>query len=244
VPRPSFSVVGPIFISHSSEDVKALDLMSTAIQRAMRHQIRIFRTTHMSTGENWRQQVIDGIRASAVMLLLASPRTFSSVEVCFELGVAAALEKRVIPCLIEFNPKELPLGLDEIQAVDLWSSVGWSRLLNDLALISGFHGEVDPDVTDVIDELRGESELLECRALGRTVELRNKGNVTMFDLHASDETGTGPEWLARLRRDLLDPGDAIDVMRAHNEGQMTIEMRWRAHGRPHFRRFDLPTVSR
>lgn len=243
VSETSLAVGGPIFISHSSQDAEALALASSGIQRALQHQVRIFRTTHMSTGENWRRQVINGINASAAMLLLASPHTFSSMEVCFELGVAAILEKRVIPCLLDFEPENLPLGLREIQAVDLRSPAGWSRLLTDLALIVGFQGHVDSDVTEVIDALRGESDALECRTLGRTLELRNVGDVPLYDLHATDASGSGPDWLTRLARDVLERSDRIDIMRGHREDALSLEMRWRAHGRPQFRRFDLPAVS-
>lgn len=91
-------------------------------------------------GDIWRQAIVDGIDASAVVLIALSPDSVRSEWVEIELRAALELKKNIIPLLV--RPLETPedqaayqrLGIDHIQYRDFTGGyeTGFAELLKDL----------------------------------------------------------------------------------------------------------------
>ena len=236
-------VPGPLFLSHSSSDATLLELFAEGLRSTLDGKVRLFNTSEviLEGGRDWRAQVLEGIHTSEAVLLLATPRAFHSLEVCFELGAAAAYSRAVIPCCVGLSPAHLPLGLDNVQAFDLTTTRGWAALLRELAIKSRYVGRVeDAQLTELAHVMAGRPDLLSVSARGRTLELRNLSDQRLRSLAAETSLTQEPEWLARINgRDLI-PADQLVIVRSPGEGEIVLEVSWDADRGPGQATFPLP----
>jgi hypothetical protein len=70
----------------------------------------------LKEGEKWRPQIDHNLKASKRFLVLISPEAIDSKWVHHETSMACGRDLDIIPVQIkEYKPKELPLGVEEVQ---------------------------------------------------------------------------------------------------------------------------------
>src|SRR5262249_20372638 len=105
-------------------------------------------------GDPWRDKIIESLRRSATVLVLASPDSVSSPWVNFEAGGAWVSERRVVPaCIKGMKPESLPAPLGHLQAVSLDSPDGLRILINLLSETAGLDKPTDFDFEEAADAI-------------------------------------------------------------------------------------------
>jgi len=107
-----------IFLSYAGADrTYARKLRSLLSQRP---NLRIFTTETLSAGEDWESELRDELAQSDLFMVLLSSNSVDSKWVLHELGAAWALNKPIIPIVI--NPEafsKIPVTLGELQSVEI-----------------------------------------------------------------------------------------------------------------------------
>lgn len=110
--------ISRIFLSYVGADRayarKLRDLLS------QRPNLRIFTTETLSAGEDWESKLKDELAQSDIFMVLLSSDSVDSKWVLHELGAAWALDKPIIPVVI--NPEafsKIPVTLHELQSVEI-----------------------------------------------------------------------------------------------------------------------------
>lgn len=107
-----------IFLSYVRADrTYALKLRSLLSQRP---NLSIFTTETLSAGEDWESKLKDELSRSDIFIVLLSSNSVDSKWVLHELGAAWALNKPIIPVVI--NPEvfsKIPVTLRETQLVEI-----------------------------------------------------------------------------------------------------------------------------
>ena len=100
-----------VFISHSSAD-KA---WTRRFADSLKHRgLRVWLDEeHMSTGQNWQQQVEKGLRGSELVLAVVNPKNLRDPNAFFELGAAVGMGKRVAMIVPEQMQTETELPISE-----------------------------------------------------------------------------------------------------------------------------------
>lgn len=127
-----------IFISYSHEDRALVDRLAHDLRQHGYTTWIDFEGIH--GGDIWKQAIVDGIFASAVVLVVLSPDSVVSAWVALELRAALAFGKRLIPLLVRKMRNEADqaaydaLNISEIQGIDFAAGyeAGFERLLRDL----------------------------------------------------------------------------------------------------------------
>jgi hypothetical protein len=76
----------------------------------------------LQPGERWSPAILDNMRASNWVLVLASRIASSSAYVNQEIGAVLLTSKKLVPIVWDMNPSELPGWLAQFQALDLRNS--------------------------------------------------------------------------------------------------------------------------
>ena len=88
-----------IFLSYLKRDLlEAMDLCSRLESIGFKVWIA---DREIAMGDNLNQKIEEGMRASDFIVIFSRSSSFSSPDIMFELGMAYALRKRVIPVIIE-----------------------------------------------------------------------------------------------------------------------------------------------
>lgn len=106
-----------IFLSYSSQDEPiARDIYSLLVDQ----KISVFLASiSLKPGKKWSQSILDNLRTSTWVFVLASRVACQSANVSQEFGGAWGLGKRIIPIVWDIDPKDLPGWLKEYQAINL-----------------------------------------------------------------------------------------------------------------------------
>lgn len=123
---------------HAEE--QSANALEKVLKKALLGGLDIFNSSNrqsISVGDPWRDRIIDTLKQSRCVLVLASPDSVSSPWVNFESGGAWVSGTRVIPCCIKgMKPSSLPAPLSHLQAVNLASSEDLRVLLKHLAEVA------------------------------------------------------------------------------------------------------------
>ena len=105
------------FISYSSEDKELAEFINKELKR---HEITSFMASDsLQAGQNWQQEILENLRNSKWVVLLASRAACSSAFVNQEIGGALLDSKKLIPIVWDMNPSELSGWLKNVQAIDM-----------------------------------------------------------------------------------------------------------------------------
>lgn len=184
------------FLSHSSHDGDKPALLVEALREATQGTLHFFSTSAkvLKAGSDWRAQVVEAIGYSAATILIATPRSTSSVEVAFELGVATAREKRVLVVTDgSMRPEALPLGLNTLEILNLSIDSDWKRLMHEMATIGNFMGDLkDVNLSVYASQFSPASDISVSRR-GHIVEIRNESDQDVLVVSARSLT-LGDHW--------------------------------------------------
>ena len=138
-----------VFISHIHEDEGCANAVEQVLRKSLLGALEVFNSSNrrsISVGDPWRDRIIETLKRSATVLVLASPESVSSPWVNFETGGAWIAGTRVIPsCIKGMKPESLPAPLSHLQAVSLDSPKGLRILLNRLSKTAGLDEPADFD---------------------------------------------------------------------------------------------------
>ena len=105
------------FISYSSEDEELAKFINKELKG---HEITSFMASDsLQAGQNWQQKILENLRNSKWVVLLASRAACSSAFVNQEIGGALHGSKNLIPIVWDMDPSELPGWLKSVQAIDM-----------------------------------------------------------------------------------------------------------------------------
>lgn len=234
-----------LFVSHSTLDHSLVGILADAVAHAYGGALRLYNTSAgvLRSGEDWRNQVLQAIRASNLVVVVATPDAFASREVCFEIGAAAALDKTIVPARAHLGAEDLPLGLDRLESPDLTTEDGWRRLLRDVAAQSDYLGEiVDTQAAAWAAQVTAFADALAVAAEGHAVYVRNQSRSQMAELHVEHiDSGEGG-WLSFLNDRAIEPQGEISGWRPSPHEHVRFEVSWLepATGRRHSTILEIP----
>ena len=105
------------FISYSIVDKELAEFVDKELKS---HRITSFMASDsLQPGQNWQQEILENLRSSKWIILLASQAACSSTFVNQEIGGALYASKKLIPIVWDMDPSELPAWLKSVQAIDM-----------------------------------------------------------------------------------------------------------------------------
>jgi WD40 repeat protein len=133
-----------VFLCHSEQD-KALTV--TLAKRLMRERITVWTSSvDIKTGAEFQQEINRGIEQADNLVYLISRSSLQSAYCQQEITYALALNKRIVPLLVEkIDLEEIPVGLRSLQFIDFtgYSEEGdrlaVDKLLNTLDTDAPYH---------------------------------------------------------------------------------------------------------
>ena len=106
-----------VFISYS---VKDENLAHFVRQHLLAHGLNVFlASVSLNSGERWTPQIIEALRASEWVFLLASRNALASANVQHEVGGAIFGKKKLVPIMWDVAPAELPRWVADYQGLVL-----------------------------------------------------------------------------------------------------------------------------
>ncbi len=108
-----------IFLSYTRADKEYADKLHRILSR--RFNFRVFTTEALSAGENWKSKLKTEISSCDIFVVLLSSNSVHSGWVLSELGAAWAINKVIIPVIINSESEvisKIPIDLRELQAVE------------------------------------------------------------------------------------------------------------------------------
>jgi hypothetical protein len=107
-------------ISYSTQDQRLADFIHAELSR---HAIEPFMASvSLQPGQHWSAEILNNLRTSNWVILLASRAACSSPFVNQEVGGALLTSKRLVPIVWDMSPTELPGWANQVQAIDLRGS--------------------------------------------------------------------------------------------------------------------------
>jgi len=105
------------FISYSTKDQELANFIHSELTR---QGLSVFMASvSLKPGENWTNVILNNLKASSWVILLASHHACQSAYVLQESGMAMITDKNLIPIVWDINPSELPGWIDRSHALDL-----------------------------------------------------------------------------------------------------------------------------
>jgi hypothetical protein len=109
------------FISYSSQDQRLANFVQSELSRL--GVSAFMASASIQPGAHWSPEIMNNLRDSNWVILLASRAACSSAFVNQEIGGALLGSKRLIPIIWDINPNELPGWARNVQAIDLRGSM-------------------------------------------------------------------------------------------------------------------------
>lgn len=122
------------FISYSSQDERIARFVNSELHRL--GVSSFMASASLQPGQHWSSEIINNLRTSNWVILLASRAAVNSAFVNQEIGGALINSKVLIPIVWDINPSELPGWARNVQAIDLRDST-IPGLQNQVAAIAG-----------------------------------------------------------------------------------------------------------
>jgi hypothetical protein len=123
-----------VFISYSHSDAGFATKLAKDLEKA-KYAVW-FDRTDIQTGSRWDDEIVKGLDASAVFLVLLSKASTASQNVKDEIGYALDHNKKVLPLLTE--PCEVPFRLRRVQYVDFTSMKYAEGIKSVLEIVKSF----------------------------------------------------------------------------------------------------------
>jgi hypothetical protein len=109
--------VPDVFISYS---VKDENLAQFVRDHLLKHELDVFlASVSLNTGEHWTSQIVEALRNSAWVFLLASKNALDSANVQHEAGGAVFGKKKLVPIMWDIEPNDLPRWIADYQGLIL-----------------------------------------------------------------------------------------------------------------------------
>jgi hypothetical protein len=128
-----------LFLSHIHEDQDTAQALESTIKEALLGAFDVFNSsnrTSLAVGDPWRDTIIERLRGSVAVLVLATPDSIGRPWTNFESGGAWVAGTRVLPCCARgMTPTGLPAPLSHLQAIDLSQADDLKQLIEHLAKI-------------------------------------------------------------------------------------------------------------
>ena len=87
-----------VFLSYKREDE---EILNEVYNKLTKNGITCFKDVGLIAGEKWEEKLEDALRNSKILIVLISQNTQGSKWVNFELGFSYALNKQIIPLIID-----------------------------------------------------------------------------------------------------------------------------------------------
>jgi hypothetical protein len=108
------------FISYSGQDEEVATFVYAELQS---HGVAAFMASaSLQAGQCWSNEILNNLRTSNWVILLASRAAAASTFVNQEVGGALLASKHLVPIVWDMSPSELPGWARNIQAIDLQDS--------------------------------------------------------------------------------------------------------------------------
>ena len=204
-----------VFISHS--DREPAWVLERVIRESFPGLVDVFNTSRQSSGlaagQSIDQGILDSIRQCSVVVWLATPMSVRhSFWMAWELGVATALEKPVVPvrCL-GLEPNELPLLQGGKIAPDIGEKEGFISLLQSIKAKCRLQ---DDSIAKTVNGIFGENEhnnafwgsedpyVLTMTMLGERLLVENHSNDNLELMKAVLREGNDPQLVPLVPRNL------------------------------------------
>jgi len=137
-----------IFISYSRSDADFATRLAQGLEKAG-YEVW-FDQADIKTGSRWDDEIVKGLDASQVFLVLLSNSSAASQNVKDEIGYAIDHNKQILPILIEAC--EVPFRLRRVQYVDFTNHPFNEGLLMVLSTLTSFRLETKPQKTSASKE--------------------------------------------------------------------------------------------
>ncbi|MHB1269140.1 MAG: toll/interleukin-1 receptor domain-containing protein [Acidithiobacillus ferriphilus] len=106
-----------VFISYS---VKDENLAQFVRDHLLKHELDVFlASVSLNTGEHWTPQIVEALRNSEWIFLLASKNALESANVQHEVGGAVFGKKKLVPIMWDVEPNDLPRWIADYQGLIL-----------------------------------------------------------------------------------------------------------------------------
>lgn len=106
-----------VFISYSAKDE---NLAQFVLSHLVAQDLNVFLASiSLNTGEHWTPQIIEALRTSEWVFLLASKNALASPNVQQEVGGAIFGKKRLVPIMWDVQPSDLPRWVSDYQGLIL-----------------------------------------------------------------------------------------------------------------------------
>ena len=133
------------FISYSGVDKELAEFVDKELKS---HGITSFMASDsLQPGQNWQQEILENLKNSKWVVLLASRAACSSAFVNQEIGVALHDPKNLIPIVWDMDPSELPAWLKSVQAIDMREQLG--RMQSQIVSIASVSRKTKPSAIDL-----------------------------------------------------------------------------------------------
>ncbi len=121
------------FISYSNKDNKLADFIYSELNRLG---VTSFKASaSLLPGQQWSTEILNNLRNSNWVIVLASREACKSAFVNQEIGGTLLFSKKLVPIIWDIAPEELPGWMNNIQALDLKGSTMFN-LKNHVAAIA------------------------------------------------------------------------------------------------------------
>ena len=106
-----------VFISYSAKDENLAQFVRSHL---VAQELDVFLASiSLNTGEHWTPQIIEALRASEWVFLLASKNALASPNVQQEVGGAIFGKKKLVPIMWDVQPSDLPRWVGDYQGLVL-----------------------------------------------------------------------------------------------------------------------------
>jgi hypothetical protein len=126
-----------IFISHISEEADLANAFKSAITKDFLGLPQVFvssDTESIGAGNNWLTSIESALAEARILLILCSSASIRRPWIQFEAGAAWMRKIPIIPiCHTGFQPRELPMPLSVLQAVEASQTRGLQQIYSRIA---------------------------------------------------------------------------------------------------------------
>ncbi len=133
-----------IFISYSHADSDFAAKLAAALEQ-MKFDVWLDRTD-IQTGARWDDEIVKGLNASEIFLVLLSNKSTASQNVKDEIGYAMDHNKHILPILLEAC--EVPFRLRRVQYVDFTTMKFNEGLQKVNVILNSFTSNQDPEAKE------------------------------------------------------------------------------------------------
>ena len=106
-----------VFISYSAKDERLAAFVRDHLRR---HKLNVFlASVSIGKGERWTPAIVEALRESEWVFLLASKSALASVNVQQEMGGAVFGKKKLVPIMWDVQPRDLPRWVADFQGLVL-----------------------------------------------------------------------------------------------------------------------------